>query len=112
MLRFAFNGGQVEIEDREATLRLLEFEIESRNRARETAEAAERAFMVVYRVGGDPDPSRPYNGLLTERLDISERTARQLITEGRIGYFCCGKKNYRVTERQVREYTGELLKAS
>jgi hypothetical protein len=104
MLRFSFLGGEVTIEDKEATLRLLEHDIATRNRAEAEAKERELALSVVYRVGGKPDPARPWNGLLTERLDISYRSACDLITEGRIRYACCGKKNYRVTELAVREY--------
>ncbi|MCA8830306.1 hypothetical protein [Hymenobacter pini] len=76
-------------------------------------EGFEKAMSVVYRVGGEPDPSRPWNGLLTDRLDISEKTARTLITEGKIGYSLVGeKKGYRVTERQVRAFLGELPEAA
>jgi len=72
-------------------------------------EAFEKVMSVVYRVGGEPDPTRPWNGLLTERLDISEKTARTLVTEGRIGYTLAGeKKGYRISERQVRIFLGEL----
>ena len=71
-------------------------------------EAEQAALSVLYRVSGEEDPTRPWNGLLTYRLDISEKTARALITEGRIGYSLVGgKKGYRVSEAQVRAFLGE-----
>lgn len=76
-------------------------------------EGFEKAMSVVYRIGGEPDPRRPWNGLLTDRLDCSEKSARLLITEGKIGYSLVGeKKGYRVTERQVRIFLGELSEAA
>lgn len=76
-------------------------------------EGFEKAMSVVYRVGGEPDPTRPWNDLLTERLDASEKTVRMLITEGKIGYYLVGeKKGYRVIERQVRIFLSELSQAA
>jgi excisionase family DNA binding protein len=98
-MRFTTQNGFIEIENPEFELQLLAMEL----KLRVEADALQRALSTVYRVGGEPDPSRPWNGLLTERLDISERTARALITEGRLPYTCLGKKNYRVTEQDVRK---------
>lgn len=75
--------------------------------ARLAAEAEQAALSTVYRLSGEPDASRPYGGLLTRRLDISERTARTLITEGRLKYTCLGVKGYRVSELAVRMLLGD-----
>ena len=44
---------------------------------------------------------------LATRLDISERTAYDLIRNGDIRYVCAGKKNYRVSEAAVAEFLGD-----
>jgi hypothetical protein len=72
------------------------------------AEAVQKALAVVYRIDGEPDDTLPYGGLLTRRLQISERTARQLLTDGKLGYVCAGKKAYRVSERHVRAFEDGL----
>jgi hypothetical protein len=104
MLRFTMANGLLEIADATTTTRLLENE----QRARLAAEAEQTALSVVFRLSGEPDPTRPYGGLLTQRLDISERTAYELLRTGQLRYTCAGKKNYRVSERAVREYLGDM----
>ncbi|RZJ86274.1 MAG: hypothetical protein EOO60_13640 [Hymenobacter sp.] len=75
--------------------------------AKLAAEAEQTALSTIYRLSGEPDESRPHGGLLTRRLDISERTARALITEGRLKYSCLGLKGYRVSELAVRQLLGD-----
>ena len=41
---------------------------------------------------------------LALRLDISERSAYELIRQGLIGYACAGAKNYRVCEAAVLRF--------
>ena len=57
---------------------------------------------------GKPDPTRPYNGLLTERLGISEEEAKQLVLSGELLAGKFGKANritnYRVGERAIRKF--------
>lgn len=103
VLRFTLANGLLEIQDAATAVRLLENE----QRQRLAAEAEQAALSTVYRLGGEPDESRPYGGLLTRRLDISERTARALITEGRLKYTCLGLKGYRVSELAVRQLLGD-----
>jgi len=103
VLRFTMANGLLEIQDAATAVRLLEHE----QQARLAAEAEQAALSVVYRLSGEPDPSRPYGGLLTQRLDISERTAYSLINEGRLKYTCLGRKAYRVSEAAVRELLGD-----
>jgi hypothetical protein len=104
MVRFDLPSGTISFEDAATTARLLEHE----QSARLAAEAEQAALAVVYRVGGERDERRPYGGLLTERLDISERSAYDLIREGKLGYCLCGKKNYRISERAVRRFEDGL----
>jgi hypothetical protein len=103
VLRFTMANGLLEIQDAATTVRLLENE----QQVRLAAEAEQTALSTVYRLSGEPDESRPYGGLLTRRLDISERTARALITEGRLKYTCLGLKAYRVSELAVRKMLGD-----
>ena len=103
IVRLIMNNGVVEIEDPATAVRLMENE----QRARLAAEAEQAALSVVYRLSGEPDDSRPFGGLLTRRLDIGERTARALITEGRLKYTCLGVKAYRVSELAVRMLLGD-----
>jgi hypothetical protein len=103
VLRFHMPNGVLEIQDAITTVRLLE----QAQAAKLAAEAEQAALSTVYRLSGEPDESRPYGGLLTRRLDISERTARALITEGRIKYTCLGLKAYRVSELAVRQMLGD-----
>ncbi|MGI4736459.1 MAG: hypothetical protein ACRYG7_14890 [Janthinobacterium lividum] len=104
VLRLILANGVVEIEDPTTARELLMNE----QRARLAAEAEQTALSMVYRLSGEPDESRPYGGLLTRRLDISERTARNLITEGRLKYTCLGLKGYRISEAAVRTLLGDL----
>ena len=103
VLRFTMANGLLEIEDAATAVRLLENE----QRQRLAAEAEQAALSVCYKVGGLPDPTKPHNGLLTERLGISQRSAEQLLRDGKLRYTCAGKKNYRVSELAVREFLGD-----
>jgi hypothetical protein len=103
VLRFHMPNGLLEIQDAATAVRLLENE----QRQRLAAEAEQAALSTIYRLSGEPDESRPYGGLLTQRLDISERTAYALLSEGNLRYTCAGKKNYRVSELAVREFLGD-----
>lgn len=105
VLEFHAPNGLLVIKD----VRELVQVIENEQRLRLAAEAEQAALRVLYRLGGKPDESRPCGGLLTRRLDISESSARALITEGRLRYTCTGgSKGYRVSERAVREYLGDM----
>jgi excisionase family DNA binding protein len=104
VLRFHMPNGLLEIQDAATAVRLLENE----QRQRLAAEAEQAALSTIYRLSGEPDETRPYGGLLTRRLDISLSTAYALLSEGSLRYTCTGKKNYRVTERAVREYLGDM----
>ncbi|MDO7850407.1 helix-turn-helix domain-containing protein [Hymenobacter convexus] len=103
MVRIDLPSATIQFEDAAATLRLLEHE----QSARLAAEAEQMALSAVYCLSGAPDPELPYGGLLTRRLRISERTAYDLVREGKIRYTCAGKKNYRVSEMAVREFLGD-----
>jgi len=103
VLRFVMANGLLEIADAPLVQQLLQNE----QRQRLAAEAEQAALSVVYRLSGEPDASRPYGGLLTQRLDISERTAYSLINDGRLKYTCLGRKAYRVSEAAVRELLGD-----
>lgn len=102
-LEFHMPNGLLVIKHAPEALRLLEHH----QAAKLAAEAEQAALSTVYRLSGEPDESRPYGGLLTRRLDISERTARALITEGRLKYTCLGLKGYRVSELAVRQLLGD-----
>ena len=104
MVTFTTANGLLQFEDAATTARILE----AQQRDRLAAEAEQAALSVVYRLSGESDPTRPYGGLLTQRLDISERTAYELLRSGQLRYTCAGKKNYRVSERAVREYLGDM----
>jgi hypothetical protein len=104
VLRFTMANGHLEIQDASTVVRLLENE----QRQRLAAEAEQAALSVCYKVGGLPDPTKPHNGLLTERLGISQRSAEQLLRDGRLRYVCAGKKLYRVSEQACREFLGDL----
>lgn len=110
MLRIPLaGGGALEISNPELEERVLVAHAEALGQR----EAQERALAVVYRISGQPDESLPYGGLLTRRLQLSERSARQLLVDGKLGYVCIGEeKGYRVTERHVRVFLGELPKAA
>ena len=96
-------SGTIQFEDAATTARLLEHAQASRL----AAEAEQTALSAVYCLSGSPDPSCPHGGLLAQRLRISERTAYELLREGKIRYSCAGKKNYRVSELAVREFLGD-----
>lgn len=103
MVRFDLPTGTIQFEDAATTTRLLEHAQASRM----AAEAEQKALSAVYCLSGKPDPSCPHGGLLTQRLRISERTAYELLREGKIRHSCAGKKNYRVSELAVREFLGD-----
>ena len=103
MVRFDLPTGTIQFEDAATTARLLEHAQASRS----AAEAEQLALSTVYCLSGQPDPSCPHGGLLTQRLRISERTAYDLVRDGKIRYTCAGKKNYRVSELAVREFLGD-----
>lgn len=97
-------NGLIQFDDREAVLTML------KNQQAVEAQAKAEAIMqsVVYRVDGEPNPELPFGGLLTERLQLSERSVRELITSGRLGYFCAAKKGYRCSERAIRRFEAGL----
>ncbi len=104
VLRFTMINGVLEIEGAAMATRLLE-QAQSASLA---AQTEQDALSVVYRLSGKPDPARPYSGLVTKRLDISERTAYELIRTGRLRYTCAGTKNYRISEAACREFLGDI----
>ena len=104
IVRFTAANGQLSFEDPEAVMKAVFHE----QTARLSAEAEQAALAVVYRVGGERDERRPYGGLLTERLDISERSAYQLLRDNKLGYCTCGRKNIRISERAVRRFEDGL----
>jgi len=106
MVRFNLPTGTFSFEDAATTVRILENE----QRARLAAEAEQTALSAVYRVSGKPDPSRPYHGLLTHRLDISERTAYELLRANKIRHTLAAQKCIRVSELAVREFLGDTAK--
>jgi hypothetical protein len=97
-------NGLLEIQDAAIVVELL------KNQQAVEAQARADAIMqsVVYRIDGEANVSLPFNGLLTERLQISERSVRELIATGRLGYFCAAKKAYRSSERDVRRFEAGL----
>jgi hypothetical protein len=103
-MRFTMANGLLEIQDAAIVVELL------KNQQAVEAQARADAIMqsVVYRVDGEANPNLPFNGLLTERLQISERSVRELIATGRLGYFCAAKKAYRSSERDVRRFEAGL----
>jgi len=103
-LHFTMANGLLVIQHPEFAAELL------KNQQAVDAQARADAIMqsVVYRVDGEPNPELPFNGLLTERLQLSERSVRELITSGRLGYFCAAKKAYRSSERDVRRFESGL----
>ncbi|MCR5886694.1 hypothetical protein LRS06_02665 [Hymenobacter sp. J193] len=104
MLRLITSNGRLEIENEALETKLLETQLQRQA----DAEAEQKALMVLYRIEGEPDPSLPYDGLLTKRLQVGVSTARLLITEGKIAYICAAKKAYRVSEKAVRYFLGDL----
>lgn len=89
MVRLSTPNGTIEFEDREFTRSLLQHE----QAQRLAAEAEQARLSQAYSVAA-----------LAARLSISERSARELIRNGLIGYCCAGQKNYRVSERAVRRF--------
>ncbi len=109
MLRLITENGRIEIQNEALEMRLLEKHIT----AQAEAKAAQEMLSVSYRVDGEPNADLPFGGLLTTRLQISERAARDLITDGRLAYSCVGaKKGYRVSERDVRKFEAEQTQAA
>lgn len=104
MVTITHDNGTIRFKDPAVTARLLEHA----QSARLAAEAEQAALAVVYRVSGERDERRAHGGLLTERLDISERSAYQLLRDGKLGYCTCGRKNIRISERAVRRFEDGL----
>ncbi len=96
-------NGLLAVRDAATVVALLRNE----QQARLAAEAEQAALSVCYRVSGEADPTRPHNGLLTQRLACSERTAYEILRTGKLRYTCVGKKNLRVSELAVREFLGD-----
>lgn len=103
-LRFTMSNGLLEVDDADMVLRLLENE----QRQRLAAEAEQAALSTCYKLSGEPDPTKPFGGLLTIRLGISQRSAEQLLRDGKLRYACAGRKAYRISERAVREFLGDM----
>lgn len=103
-LRFIMENGLLVIQHPELATELL------KNQQAVDAQARADAIMqsVVYRVDGEPNPDLPFHGLLTQRLQLSERSIRELLTTNRLGYFCAAKKAYRSSERDVRRFEAGL----
>jgi hypothetical protein len=102
-------AGRVELQNPELEARLLEKHIT----AQAEAKAEQEMLSVSYRIDGDADPTVPFGGLLTTRLQICVRTARQLLADGRLAYSTVGqKKGYRVSERDIRAFEALLKQAS
>ena len=104
MVRFTTANGLLEFENERVTLELLKHQQQVEAQAK--AEAVMQS--VSYRVDGEPDETLPFGGLLTRRLQLSERSIRELLTTGRLGYCCAAKKAYRVSERDVRRFEAGL----
>jgi hypothetical protein len=106
IVEFHMANGLVVIKDAAEFVRLLE----TQQRDRLAAEAEQVALSVCYKLSGEPDPSKPHGGLLTIRLSISQRSAEQLLRDGKLRYVCAGRnKAYRISERAVREFLGDIL---
>jgi transcriptional regulator with XRE-family HTH domain len=69
--------------------------------------ANQEAQSMVYRIQGEPEPNKPFGGLLSYRLGIAESSAIQLVTAGKIRSVEIEDEGYRVTELAVREFLGE-----
>jgi excisionase family DNA binding protein len=93
MIRLTTANGLIEFEDREATLELLK----NQQAVDAQALAKEAALSKAYSVE-----------TLAKRLEVGKRAAYDLIRQGLIGYYCCGAKNYRVSERAVRRFEDGL----
>lgn len=107
MINFITQNGLIQFEDAATTARILE----SEQRVRLAAEAEQVALSTVYRVAGEADPTRLFGGLLTNRLDISERSAYELLRTGKLRFATLGKKNIRVTEKAIREYLDDIKRS-
>jgi excisionase family DNA binding protein len=62
----------------------------------------------VYRLGDEPDRSRLYGGLLSNRLNISGEAAERLVKSGKIRAAYIDGEGYRITEQAVRTFLGEF----
>lgn len=94
MLRFITQNGRLEIEDSALVAELLKNQQVVDAKARAEAAELSKAYSVKS---------------LAERLEISKRSAYELIRRGHIRYVCAGAKNYRVSEQAVREFMGDTL---
>lgn len=81
-------------------------------RMQSSAKAETEFKHTFYRVVGPPDPKRPYDGLLSVRLGISEDDAKELVRGKQIPYLLFHSTdritNYRVMESDVQEYIAKL----
>jgi transcriptional regulator with XRE-family HTH domain len=68
----------------------------------EITRVAAEEQMAVYWVGRKPDPARPFSGLLSKRLGITETEAKNLVLSGRIGAIDTGDSN-RITDFRIPE---------
>jgi len=93
MIRFITENGRLEFDDPALVERLLRNQQAVEAEAKAKAEALQKAYSVKG---------------LAERLNISQNNAYELIREGKIGYCCCGAKNYRVSERDVQRFEDRL----
>lgn len=93
MIHFDLPSETISFEDPTTTARLLEHE----QAARLAAEAEQVQLSKCYSVE-----------TLAARLDISIRSAYDLIRTGQIAYCLCGKKNFRISERAVRRHEDGL----
>ena len=93
MVRFITENGRLEFEDAALTAELLKNQQQVEAQAKAEAAELSRAYSVK---------------ALAVRLNISERSAYELIRTGQIGYCCAGQKNYRVSERAVRRFEDGL----
>lgn len=104
MLRLTYVHGTIAFDNPELEERLMRHQQEVDAKAEAWARAETRQLNTVYRISGGYNPKQDFGGLLTERLQLSERSIRDLITSGQLAYFCGAKKAYRVTEPDVRDY--------
>jgi hypothetical protein len=75
--------------------------------AQAEVQAVQEAQATVYRIEGEPDITKPFGGLLSYRLGISQSAAQQLITASKIRAVYIEGEGYRVSEQAVREFLGE-----
>lgn len=59
---------------------------------------------IAYRIGNKPDYSKPFDGLLTRRLNMTEDEVMQLIALNEIGYASMDGYGYEVNEDLVQRY--------